>query len=278
MKLNQGIAFDQLYTRQLTLIPRCGHITHDARGDVDQMNGSDQTVDDATVRNRAKWSLVGIIVALAIGFAGFHLLVRGRMYETAALFIGLPTLLAVALALTPRAKSATGMIMKGLTIALLLSGPLLGEGFICILFASPLFYAVGAIIGWSIDRDRREHPEGSQTVRSLVILPLILMSLEGVTPSLSFTTGLSAKAMKIVAATPAAVEQRLAGSPRFASTLPLFLSIGFPRPTGADGDGLRIGDQRTVYFSPAPLTVVPMLTLMIAGRSRFLASVALSSS
>jgi hypothetical protein len=212
------------------------------------------------------------VVSLALGAAAYRLLRAGGLDETAALFIGLPTVLAIALALTPKAKSATGMIMKGLTIALLLSGPLLGEGFVCILMASPLFYAVGAAVGWAVDRDRRRR--GGAPARSLVIVPLLLMSMEGLSPALSFPAALTASAAKSVAAPPAAVEAQLAAAPRFADRLPPFLRLGFPRPTGAEGAGLAVGDTRTVYFGrgATPKKVVFEVAERAPGYVRFRAA------
>ncbi|HEV3042201.1 MAG TPA: hypothetical protein VHA33_30860 [Candidatus Angelobacter sp.] len=89
------------------------------------------------------WLVSGIAVA---GIA-YRLVLGMRLEQTALLFIGIPSILAILVAATPRAKSVTGAIMKAITIALLLSGPFLGEGFICIIMAAPLFYLVGAIVG-----------------------------------------------------------------------------------------------------------------------------------
>ena len=47
------------------------------------------------------------------------------------------------------------MILKAITLSLALSGILFGEGFVCILFAAPLFYFVGIIIGLAADWRRR---------------------------------------------------------------------------------------------------------------------------
>jgi len=239
---------------------------------VDEQN--DQTRPPAqspSARTRAQWALVGIIVSLALGMAAYRLLKARQIDETAALFIGLPTLLAVALALTPRAKSATGMIMKGLTIALLLSGPVLQEGFICILMASPLFYLVGALVGWAFDSARARRASQERPLHSLVVLPLLLMSVEGLSPALSLPRDLSVGSTKIVAAAPAAVEAHLAARPRFAATLPPFLRLGFPRPIGADGSGLEVGDSRTVYFSrpAAPKRLVFVVAERAPGYVRF---------
>jgi hypothetical protein len=238
---------------------------------VDEQPGTAPRVEPPTARTRAQWTLVGLIVALALGVVAYRLLHAQGIDETAALFIGLPTLLAVALALTPKATSATGMIMKGLTIALLLSGPVLREGFICILLASPLFYLVGAIVGWAVDSDRRRRSRGRRPLHSLAILPLILMSVEGLTPSVSLPTDVSVGAARSVAARSAAVEARLAAEPRFAETLPPFLRIGFPRPTGAEGGGLAVGDTRTIYFgqSGAPRRLVFVVAERAPGYVRF---------
>ncbi len=87
---------------------------------------------------RAQKSLALLIFTLAAARLAYGLLVGNGLRETAALFIGLPALIAIIIALTPQAKSATGMVFKGMTIALLMSGILLQEGFVCILMASPL--------------------------------------------------------------------------------------------------------------------------------------------
>src|SRR6266508_5935920 len=131
----------------------------------------------------AQWGLVGVILSLTLAMLVYRWLHSERLDQSAALFIGLPTILAVALTLTPKAKSATGMIMKGMTIALLMSGPVLKEGFVCILFSAPIFYLVGAIVGWAIDRQRRN----GRRAYSLVLIPLILGSTEGLVPELGLS-------------------------------------------------------------------------------------------
>ena len=95
----------------------------------------------------ARWPLVGIIVVFAVGSMTYRILKMEHLQQTSALFIGLPALLAILLAMTGPAKSATGVVFKGLTLLLLLSGILLGEGFICIVIAAPLFYLVGIGFG-----------------------------------------------------------------------------------------------------------------------------------
>ncbi|HMF55626.1 MAG TPA: hypothetical protein VK619_04650, partial [Pyrinomonadaceae bacterium] len=201
--------------------------------------------------SRAQWTVAGLIVALAVGSLVYRLLVLEHLEQTAALFIGLPAILALALALTPKAKSATGMIMKGLTIALLMSGPLLGEGFICIVMSAPLFYLVGLVVGLVADHDRRSREkEGGYSKRTLglMVLPFLIFSLEGVHENLSFSRDETVSAERTVTATPLEVEEALSHHPEFRKTLPLYLRMGFPKPAGAEGEGLTIGARRVIHF------------------------------
>lgn len=196
---------------------------------------------------RDQWKLVTIIIALTIAGTLYHALVRNKLEQTAALFIGLPAVLAIALALSPSAKSATGLIMKTTTIALLMSGPILGEGFICVVMAAPLFYLVGAVIGLVIDRGRRK--QKSISLQAVVLLPILLASLEGTTPALTFPTREEVTVRKVVSGLPADVERALAQRPLFDETLPPFLRMKFPLPTSTSGEGLSIGAERKIHFA-----------------------------
>jgi hypothetical protein len=193
----------------------------------------------------AQWTLAGIIVALAVGGALYRLLVLEKLEQTASLFIALPAVIAVALALTPKAKSALGITMKGMTIALLMSGPILGEGFICVLMSAPLFYLVGGLVAIAIDLSRKR--QRGHTGLLVVLLPM-LAGLEGTSPQFTFDTHEAVTSSRIVELTPAEVEQALARTPRFTRQLPPFLRLKFPRPVGTEGSGLQPGDLRRIHF------------------------------
>src|SRR5690242_1070054 len=92
-----------------------------------------------------RWGLFSLVLALGIAGAVVVLLNRNDLTDSAALYIGIPLILALVLSLTPKSTSALGATMKGMTIALLLSAIVFQEGYICILFAAPLFYAIGAL-------------------------------------------------------------------------------------------------------------------------------------
>ena len=195
----------------------------------------------------SRWAVVGMAIVTA-GFAVlYHLLQGFRMGHTSLMFIGIPAVLAFALAMTPRAKTATGGIMKGITLALLITAPLMGEGYLCILMTAPLYYLVGAIVGVIADSARKK-----KNIRlSCCALVLLPMSLEGVVPQLTFDRLQTVEATRLVEGTPDSVRGALSHSERVGTPLPGFLAIGFPRPLEAHGDGLAVGSLRTVHFSGA---------------------------
>lgn len=195
-----------------------------------------------------QWRLVGLIMALALGSVAYRLLVAGKLEQTSALFIGLPTLLALALALAPRAKSPMGIVMKGLTIGLLLSGIVLGEGFICILMAAPLFYLVALIVGLIVTFLARRGRGPART--AMYVLALFLpASLEGTHERLSFNRAEAVSVERVVTGNVDDVEGALAAVPRFDRPLPFYLRLGFPRPARTTGSGLGAGDRRVIRFA-----------------------------
>ncbi len=185
--------------------------------------------------------LIVIAVRLANlqGMRGF-----GVLQGTAALYLGVPLLLALAVVLSPRAKSSYGMVAKAVTIVLLMSALFLGEGFICILMASPLFYGFAMLVTWAA-KDMRQGPR----MRSALLLPLVALSSEGVTPATTVGQLDAATASIVVQATPQEVEQAMARPLDFRQAeLPTYLAMGFPTPLHVHGEGLAVGATRVVTF------------------------------
>lgn len=77
---------------------------------------------------RPQWALAGLILALAVGVVAVRVVKGVGLGQTAAFYIGIPTVFALVLALSTPAKSLVGMTMRAITIALLLAMPALGEG------------------------------------------------------------------------------------------------------------------------------------------------------
>ena len=195
--------------------------------------------------SRSQWSLICLILAVTIGSLMYRVIVREKLEQTAVLFIGIPAVLAILLAMMPNAKTAKGSIMKGLTLALLLSGPVLGEGFICIVMASPIFYLVGLAVGAVVDANRKKR----NATLSCLLLILLPMSIEGTSPNVSFNREETVQASQVVNGSEQDVRCALSHSPRTDLPLPMYGRMGFPRPTKAWGDGLQVGATRTIHFA-----------------------------
>lgn len=190
-------------------------------------------------------------LCLAVGIASvlYRILVLGHKEQTALMFIGLPTAIAMLIAYLPRSSSATGMIMKGISLFLLLLGILFIEGLICIIMAAPFFYSIGVIVGIFADKARARR-EFERRLRVVVLPVLALMSLEGITGALSFPRDESVTVSREVALPPAAAREQLARGPEFVLTeLPAFLKLGFPAPRRIEGGGLETGDKWRIHFA-----------------------------
>jgi hypothetical protein len=197
--------------------------------------------------------LVGMAVTFVVGASIYRVLVTHQpLGGSSLMFVGIPVVLAVLLALAPPAKTATGGIVFGITLVLLVLAPIMGEGYLCILFASPLFYGFGVAVGKGIDAIRKLEDERRRNqARCVGLLLLMPMCLEGVFPATTIPRAQTVEVARVVNAPATAVEQALAQSPRIGVSLPQLLRIGFPRPLAAYGSGLEIGDARTIHFSGA---------------------------
>ena len=183
------------------------------------------------------------IFAWGAGCLLYRVLVNHRLEQTGVLFIGIPTFLAICIALAPKSTTYTGTILKTITLFLLLSGPVLQEGFICVLMASPLFYLIGAAAGWVADHSPNRR---SRIVRCL---PLILLSSEGADPRLSFPRMEAVEGRLVVPESPETVREHMNQVPPFADPRPAFLRLGFPQPVSADGEGRSVGSLRQIHFA-----------------------------
>jgi hypothetical protein len=224
--------------------------------------------DTVKARRRARALVVALATALASCGIVYRLLVLHQpLGRTGLMFLGLPTLLALLLAISTPSKTITGNIVFGITLVLLLLAPLMGEGYLCILFAAPLFYAVGVGMGLAFDATREWRDKTQRLrLRSSVLVLLLPMSVEGVFPATTIPRGQTVEVTRIVSAPPQAVERALASSPSIGEPLPRFLRIGFPRPLAVRGNGLTLGDTRTIHFSGAEGDPEGDLVMRVAAR------------
>jgi hypothetical protein len=197
--------------------------------------------------------LLGLIAGTTAASLAFRLAIGLGLQHTSFVFVGIPALLATAVAYTGQPRSATGTILRSTTLSLLIAAIFFGEASVCILMASPIIYFVATLSGLSADRAarrlRRNRTAGFATVPALVLLAAAVPAMEGVAPRFEFPREEAVTATRVVAATPAEVERSLAAPMRFHRRLPAFLRLGFPTPARTEGSGLRVGGRRSVALA-----------------------------
>ncbi|MEQ4302548.1 hypothetical protein ABNF97_14315 [Plantactinospora sp. B6F1] len=189
-------------------------------------------------RSGANWILAGLITAG--GAIAFVLTVRTGRADSAMLFVGLPVLLAAALALTPP-RTTHGRVFVVTTIVLLLTSVALHEGAICVVLAAPLVYAVvhgsTALVCWL-------HESSSRTYAVLVLPLLLLGGVEGSVDGLRIAPDQSVEVVRVVPVPAGELAGRLAAGPRPTPvrSIPLRM-LGVPLPQHVHGTGLDVGDR-----------------------------------
>jgi hypothetical protein len=195
----------------------------------------------------ASWRLFCVVLVLGVAGLIYTFLHNASLFESAGLYIGLPLFLALGLSLTPASKSAMESTMKGMTIALLLSAFIFQEGYICILFASPIFYSIGAVIASAVDRARKRKDKNSTLQAAFIATVFGLLSLEGTTEMTTLPRHNAVIVSRVIEAGVAEVRSQLAKTPAFSEDKPFFLRI-FPYPAEVSGQGLNVGDERLLKF------------------------------
>ena len=223
-----------------------------------------QTELDGDGRAPARGILAAIIAAVSLAYVAYKGIFAHQLQQTAALFIGIPTLLAIVVVLFVSPRTAKGVACKAVTVGLLVSLVFLGEGMLCIVMSAPIFYGVAIGIGAATDALRLRERNGT-LYSSLVLLMLVPMSLEGVTDWLSFGRDETITATRVLQASAIDVERAVFETPRFDRPLPFELRIGFPRPQAAriERDGklrwivrMRGGEMRLDGMEPRAADLV----------------------
>jgi hypothetical protein len=180
------------------------------------------------------------ILAVSSAVIVYRLTVGQGLQQTAALFVGIPALLAavVAIAVTPR--TAAGVAFKTVTVGLLISLTFLNEGILCVVMSAPLFYGVAMVVVLLMELARGKGPAAT----CVALLALVPASSEGTLESLSFNRDEQVTQARLVPAPLVDVQRALLEAPRFDRPLPLLLRAGFPRPVATRvegaGGGIRL--------------------------------------
>jgi hypothetical protein len=189
------------------------------------------------------------VLSLGIAFALYGALRLTHVQNTAGLYVGLPLLLAVFVSLI-ETENIMATAMKVLTIALLLSPILVGEGFICVIMASPILFAVTFLVVVLIRLIRKGINDDETPFKSSTALFLMfLLSLEGTTPATTLDRHNQVSVERVVPLSVAEVKQALAATPKFDKRPDGFLTWLFQPPSKVIGSGLSVGDRRTITMT-----------------------------
>lgn len=211
--------------------------------------------DSGRVKRRptpAQAIVVGVVLAFAVAVFLRQALQESGAAQSAAFYVGIPAVIAVIVVLSAPGRSAVGIVMKVITVLLLMSMMLLGEGFICVIIAAPIFYLVGALVAIAVEKivPGREDNTGLKIVAVPTLI--VLASLEGVVPATTFSGPTTVSAARVLDLAPAEVEAAWERPLDFDGTsLPGVLSWGFPQPRSDSGGPLEVGERRTVSFTGA---------------------------
>lgn len=183
--------------------------------------------------------IIGVLAAASITY---RLTQYSEFSNSSILFVGLPAILAILVINsggTP--KTTLGLVFKVITLFLLISSIILGEGIVCVLISAPIFYFVGFVIAKAYDYLNKKDTD---KVNVLILVPIAVL--------LAQPLGINKESEHSVSASVTYHRplylQALAATPDLSAGLPTFLKIGFPSPQTVIGTGLQIGDQREIGF------------------------------
>lgn len=178
------------------------------------------------VDRRSRIAAAAIIASVAAGVLAYRSLWAHNLQQTAALFVGVPSLIAIVIVLCVSPRSAVGVVCKAVTVGLLVAMVFLEEGILCVLMSAPLFLLVAVAVAGIMQAFRERH--GRTAYSFIVLLVVVPLSLEGVAPATTIDRRESITVTKTIAATPDGVTRALFEPPRFDRALPLYLRAGFP--------------------------------------------------
>ena len=193
-------------------------------------------------KSSRKTTLYIIVAVLVVASIAFRILNWREFEQTSLVFIGIPALITILLVrYGGQPKSAYGVAFKVITIFLLMSAILFGEGVVCIIFAAPIFYGIAALLVFISEYARKKNDK----LKSIILIPVSIILMQPIA-FFSETELQEISSSKIVSGHISF--DALTNEPDFMADLPSFFKIGFPKPLAINGGGLKIGDVREIQF------------------------------
>lgn len=190
-----------------------------------------------------KIQLYAVVLILVIASLAFRLLNEYKLEQTSLLFIGVPALIALlVIKYTNKPKSSYAVMFYVVTIFLLLLGVLFGEGLICLVIMSPLFYGVGALMIAIINAVNKLD---NKKIKGLVVIPILILTSQAYEINSPLETQIISSTIMVQGDK---TFSELNTSPNFQKNLPSFFKIGFPKPIAIVGTGTEVCNAREIQF------------------------------
>lgn len=203
-----------------------------------------------------KFRNIMLLVIIAVASITVRTLMEIRIDRTALLYVGVPTLIAMALLAVELPDSKKNWKYTYLNVAIkslivmLVSSALLYEGFICVVMFMPIYFAVllvvfiiHALINFF---ENKKNHQGKNYVQILPVL-LLLSAFEGVFPQFSFEREYEVTIDKVIHASVDDIKAKMATP--FDLDVPRHWMLElFPMPYEIDAGSLNAGDIHTISF------------------------------
>jgi uncharacterized protein YndB with AHSA1/START domain len=201
------------------------------------------------------YALLGLVLCTAGFQLIYHGLVKHRMHQGAALFIGLPVILGTIIALTTRPRSTLGMVFKMTALVLCVLAPAMQEGAVCIVIFAPILFAVMGLVAFLSSLLGRHLGKGKVGCCALLLglSPMVWERAEKLPGWEDLRPISEATDSVVLLATPQQVWEALAKSPQqlqqHHASLPGFMQLRLtPGRREVQGEGLQVGATRHIYF------------------------------
>jgi hypothetical protein len=195
-----------------------------------------------------------VLGSIALSSLVIRLLIHYEFDTTALLYVGVPTLIAFSLISFTKAGDNKSWKMRYWNqlrtslIIMLGSSVILFEGFLCVVMFMPIYFGI-ILIAFIIEYIHHAFKDHKNGIAPVHLLPVILLisSLEGVTPQLSFERYNEVSVTKTIDINIQQIKKNLQQPIVLGSDMPGFLSL-FPMPYDINAETLTEGDIHRSYF------------------------------
>lgn len=201
----------------------------------------DETKNDK--RNKTKSVGMIVVACLALASLAYRIITESGLSNSSLLFVGIPAIITLTyIKYSRRPSTLLAAVFRIITMFLLLSAVLFGEGFVCILIAAPIFYGVATILIILYDWLFHKGDSRLYTLGVIGILCLLLEVWNFSDPYVDQHVQVSRTYAELKTI------DNLSQPVDLSNELPTFLSFGFPVPISSHGTGLAIGDRWETTF------------------------------